>query len=105
MRRRDSVRQRREGLPVACPVLLFSLWIYERWNVGRVGNREPVDWVFGYNLWFQTSCCGQALWTYDYSHLTFLDSYVRAEHRVGLAEAKALEKDIRNSTLASSLPA
>ena len=74
-------------------------------TLGGWSDREPVDWVFGYNLWLQTPCCGQTLWAYNYAHLTFLASYVGADHRIGLTEAEAIEKGIRNSTLASSLPA
>jgi hypothetical protein len=74
-------------------------------TLGSWSDREPVDWVFGYNLWLQTPCCGQTLWAYNYSHLRFLASYVGADHRIGLTEEDAIEKGIRNSTLASSLPA
>lgn len=73
--------------------------------LGGWSDRDPVDWVFGYKLWLQTPCCGKTLWAYNYSHLTFLESYVSAVHRVGLTDLRANELGIRNSTLASSLPA
>lgn len=74
-------------------------------TLGGWSDREPVDWIFAYKLWLQTPCCGQTLWAYNYSHLAFLALYVCAAHRIGLPEAEAIERGIRNSTLASSLPA
>ena len=73
-------------------------------TLGGWSDREPVDWIFGYDLWLQTPCCGQTLWAYNYSHLAFIASYVGADHRIGLSKTEAIEKGIRNSTLASSLP-
>ena len=76
----------------------------EQRTIGGWSDREPVDWVFGYDLWLQTACCGKTLWAYNYKHLSFLESYVSAEHRVGLTDEEATEKGALNSTLASSLP-
>ncbi|MEX1229161.1 MAG: hypothetical protein WEB58_02900 [Planctomycetaceae bacterium] len=68
-------------------------------------DREPFDWVFGYSLWLQTPCCGHVLWAYNRDHVDFLESYVKADHRIGLNDQQAAELGIRNSTLASTLPA
>lgn len=73
-------------------------------TLGGWSDRDPVDWVFGHALWLQTPCCGHTLWAYNFKHLAFLESYISAEHRVGLPDAKARELGIRNTTLASSLP-
>ena len=73
-------------------------------KLGGWSNREPVDWVFGYDLWLQLPCCGNTLWAYNYRHLDFLESYVSADHRTGLSSNDAKRLGIRNSTLASSLP-
>lgn len=74
-------------------------------TLAAVLERQPLDWFFRYHLWLQTPCCGHMLWAFNYSHLTFLASYVSADHRIGLTAAEASEVGIRNSTLASSLPA
>ena len=73
--------------------------------LGGWSDREPVDWVFGFPLWLQTSCCGKTLWAYNFAHLAFIESYVSADHRIGITDADAERLGIRNSTLASTLPA
>ena len=73
-------------------------------KLGGWSDREPVDWVFGYDLWLQMPCCGHTLWAYNQSHLRFLESYVSADHRIGLSPENAQLMGVRNSTLASSLP-
>jgi hypothetical protein len=85
----------------------FSCIKCGRTELGKLGgwsDRDPVDWVFGYALWLQTSCCRQILWAYNFKHLSLLESYVSAVHRAGMTDAQAIEKGVRNSTLASSLP-
>ncbi len=51
-------------------------------------------------LWLQMSCCGETLWAYNEKHLDFLESYVTAKLR-----ETAPDNTVRNSTLASRLPA
>ncbi len=51
-------------------------------------------------LWLQARCCGETLWAYNERHLDFLESYVTAKLR-----ETAPDNTVRNSTLASRLPA
>jgi hypothetical protein len=65
---------------------------------------EPRDWYFELPLWLQTPCRGHVLWAFNLPHLSFLKSYIEADHRTGLSDDEAKRLGIRNATLASRLP-
>lgn len=67
-------------------------------------ERVPCDWYFELPLWLQSPCCGHILWAFNLDHLSFLESYIDARHRVGLRGDEAERMGIRNATLASRLP-
>jgi hypothetical protein len=67
-------------------------------------DNEPRDWYFQLPLWLQTPCCGDVLWAFNLKHLSFLESYIEADHRTGLSDEEAKRLGIRNATLASRLP-
>jgi hypothetical protein len=67
-------------------------------------DNEPQDWYFQLPLWLQTPCCGHVLWAFNLEHLSFLESYIEADHRTGLSDEEAKRLGIRNATLASRLP-
>ncbi len=67
------------------------------------GAGEAVDWYFHLPLWLQTPCCGRLLWAHNAAHLDFLAAYVQAELREDAPAGTV--NGLRNSTLASKLPA
>ncbi|HEX6963604.1 MAG TPA: hypothetical protein VF175_17180 [Lacipirellula sp.] len=82
---------------------LTACFLKERRLSGWSPN-EPYDWYFHLPLWLQTPCCGHVLWAFNIEHLTFLESYIEADHRTALPEEVAQRLRIRNATLASRLP-
>jgi hypothetical protein len=76
----------------------------KRLSPSLANNNEPHDWYFNLSLWLQTPCCGDVLWAFNLKHLSFLESYIEADHRTGLSDEEAKRLGIRNATLASRLP-
>lgn len=65
-------------------------------------NTDPVcDSYFGQPLWLQAPCCGHVLWAFNLRHLTYLESYVRADLK---SQEKHPEWGWSNQSMANRLP-
>ena len=47
----------------------------------RYFGEPAVDDYFHLPLWIQSPCCGHTLWAYNWRHLEFIESFVKAALR------------------------
>jgi hypothetical protein len=67
---------------VLCPSCKQKTDVDIQWNIFRNSN-NPIDPIFGFNLWLQIPCCGSILWAYNERHLSDLKSYIGSSLRDG----------------------
>lgn len=70
-------------------------------GLGHLAVGGPYDSYFQLPLWLQRPCCGHTLWAHNLEHLAYIESYVRAGHRMRNADPNA---PLRNTTMASRFP-
>ena len=68
-----------------CPSCAYSKDI----EVRGYSERPDRDWYFGCPLWLGIRCAGGQIWAYNYRHLAWLESYVRATVRDNRPDPKS----------------
>src|SRR5687768_9071979 len=75
LRRPQWSERQRQTVEIECPGCHRSAELPLQWQPAAFTG-EPVDPVFGLQLWLQAPCCGHVLWAYNREHLEVIRGYV-----------------------------